>query len=145
MKRGRFQLGAELRQLALDYINANPGAAGPEIIAALGWNKQSGVTRLQDMCVSGELRRSPISYELINVRGHKQVQRSFAYWAVCEKTRSASEVVECVASNLHRRSTVASSKSKPAMSNRDPDRKPIQKQGGQGNIGHRIRCGSTLS
>jgi hypothetical protein len=149
MKRGRYQIGAEMRQQAIDYILANPGAAGPAIVAALGWNASIGATRLQDMTVAGELRRSPTKHYSINKLGRSQSQNTYAYWAVCEKTKSAGETVERVTANLNKKkeqAVVPQSKKQPSWVTRndDPNRKPIRNQGGQGNIGQRVRGGSSL-
>jgi len=138
MKRGRYQLGAELRQQALDYIAAHPGATGPTILAALGWAASIGATRLSDMAVAGELRRSPTVHCAVNKNGHIQRQRTYAYWAIKDKTKSASETVSSIAKNLSKEKTkteVKSSSPRWITKNTDPDRPPIKNQtGGQANV-----------
>ena len=52
----------QLRQQALDYINAHPGGAGPDLATALQWGKTTAVTRLSRMVVLGDIRREEIVY-----------------------------------------------------------------------------------
>lgn len=143
----RFTQAAIDRQNVLDYINANPGARGPEITAAMGWNKSPrlkciGADRLRDMTFNGELSRTPVSMEIINKHGHPGVLNTYAYTALKTVTRSEADVRKSLKHNLggEKRERVVVERAV-----RDPNRKPIPNQGGQGNLRHEIRRGCSLS
>ena len=143
----RFTQAAIDRQNVLDYVNNHPGAYGPEIVAAMGWNESPrlkclGADRLRDMTDNGELSRTPVRMEIINKHGHPGVLNTYAYTALKTVTRSEMDVRKSLKYNL--------GGEKPARvvierSVRDPNRKPIPNQGGQGNCRHEVRRGCSLS
>ena len=126
----RAREAMERRQEALDYINANPGAYGPEISEWFGWGKTTSAGRLADMVVAGELTRTPAIY--------KKSTRTYRYFAL--KTETTQPEVLRPRAKEDRVKAVerkATPKQQPGVyRNDDPDRKPIRGQGGQGNVRH---------
>ena len=100
MKTGRYMEGQQNRQAILDYVNAHPGAFGPEIQDALGIDKSTGAGRLQRMTNSGELRREREIYEGIDRDGNQYKNLSFRYWALVKTTRSQQDVAITLAANV---------------------------------------------
>jgi len=88
----RLQAAEEMRQQALDYINANPGQLCPVIVSALGWKTHSGLGRLRRMVEGGELHRVPAIQTLVDDNGVEFHQRTHAYTALVKTTRSADSV-----------------------------------------------------
>lgn len=140
MKSGRYAEGQRNRQAALDYINRNQGAKGPDIFSALGWDKVTGATRLAKMTVNGELSREKCVYQGVNVFGQPYAMTTYAYTARVKRTRGADEVAASIAANLRaegdrtREKSARKVKAKPKWltRNTDPDRPAIPRQGGQG-------------
>lgn len=137
---------AELkRQAILDYVNANPGATTPQIIAAIG--SGNGFTdRLRTMVEMGELARVPVVYIGPRGDGFKAKAHTYAYTALVKTTKTAADVRAAVASNY--RSTAHKTRVKKQVAvkvGRDENRPPIRGQGGQGALRHEIRRGCSLS
>lgn len=126
----RFEKAEAMRQAALDYINANPGVLAPQLMDELKWDKHVGAGRLADMTDTGELSRVK--------SGH-----TYAYKALVTKTRSASENAKRISDNL--KCARRPKPLEPEIHFRDPKRKPIPGQGGQGAVRHEIRRGCSLS
>jgi hypothetical protein len=128
----RAREAMERRQEALDYINEQPGAYGPEIAEWFGWGKSTCAGRLSDMVAAGELTRTPALY--------KKGIKTFRYFALKTVT-SQPEVLRPKALEDRKRAEVRKAmppkKSRPGViRNDDPDRPPIRGQGGQGNVRH---------
>lgn len=140
----RYELAESRRQAALNHINANPGALGPEIIAALGWDKVSGADRLGDMADRGELSRVPAITRITKASGYTTTVSTYAYTALVTKTKSADETRRDVSANLKAAKATRSVVSHP-RSFRDENRPPIRNQGGQGCVRHEVRRGCSLS
>lgn len=139
----RYELAESRRQAALDYIIANPGAKAPQIIAALEWHPVSGSDRLSDMTDKGELSRVPASCRAAKLGGFTQMVKTYAYTALVTKTRSAANTTKDIRENL-----TPAAKRRPlevVREFRDPNRRPIPNQGGQGAVRHEIRRGCSLS
>lgn len=152
----RYTKAAALRQAALDYIIANPGTTGPEILTALGWDitkagKSVGADRLRDMADQGELSRTKAVKVRINAKGHRVEIQTFAYTALVTKTRSAAEVLIGLSENLAslvKPSQVRAERYErcvPKPGVRNENRRPIPNQGGQGAVRHEVRRGCSLS
>lgn len=110
----RLRKAQEDRQAALDYINANPGALGPNITAALGWKAASGAGRLEHIVMSlGELRREPAEFVRVNCNGVAQKQQSFAYYALVKTTKSAEEVFESIRGTKPKSGKTSKAKAEP--------------------------------
>lgn len=142
----RFTKAAIDRQTALDYIIANPGAYGPEIVAFMGWHKSVGADRLRDMADHGEIERTKAVMWAKNVKGHKAAIHTHTYIALVTKARSAADVIANLAKNLGNTKAKRPDRYKtfePTV--RDPNRKPIRNQGGQGACRHEVRRGCSLS
>lgn len=101
MKTGRYLEGQRNRQEVIDYLVANPGAFGPEIISALKLDGVTGAGRLQRMTNFGELRREKGIYVGTDSIGRVYKNASFQYWALVTKTRSQEEVLKSVAQNFN--------------------------------------------
>ena len=142
----RFTQAAIDRQTALDYIIANPGAYAPDIVAAMGLQdaKSVGALRLSNMVANGEVSRKSVTIEIINKNGHKAKLNTYAYTALTSKTRSEADTKKRLTENLGGTKTVVA---QPVIQPwvRDPDRKPIRNQGGQGAVRHEVRRGCSLS
>lgn len=142
----RFTQAAIDRQTALDYIIAHPGATAPEIVAAMGWQKSMGADRLRDMTDHGELTRRSVITEIINKHGFPARLRTYAYTAFVTKTRTEADVKKCLATNLGNTKEKSPDRDPTfAPQVRDPNRKPIRNQGGQGACRHEVRRGCSLS
>lgn len=147
----RFTKAAEERQAALDYIIANPGASGPDVVTAMGLHKTAnsksmGADRLRDMENYGEVSRSPVTITIINKQGFPAKLRTYAYTALKTKTRTEDDAKKRMIANLDRTKEAATTE--PEVVERwvrDPNRKPIRNQGGQGNCRHEVRRGCSLS
>lgn len=100
MNTGRYEESARNRQAILDYLNANPGKMGPEIIKALGLDKVVGSDRLGKMYRRGELSREKAMYCGVNSAGKNFCMGTFAYTARVIKTAGADEVLRRLADNL---------------------------------------------
>ena len=100
MKTGRYEEGARNRQAILDYVNANPGKMGPEIIKALGLDKVTGADRLGTMYRRGELDREKATFCGINSAGKRFCMGTFAYTALVKTTMGADEMLNRVSENL---------------------------------------------
>lgn len=146
----RFTKPAEERQAALDYIIANPNVYGPEIIAAMGFgetkdSKSVGADRLRDMVNHGEIERTPALMSIVNKNGHKAQLRTHTYIALVSKARTAADVAANLATNLGYTKERSPDRYKTfAPQVRDPNRKPIRNQGGQGNVRHEVRRGCSM-
>lgn len=140
----RFTQAAIERQAALDYIIANPGAYGPDVVAAMGLReaKSRGALRLSDMVEHGEVSREPVTIQIINKNGHKAPLCTYAYTALVTKPRDESDMRKRMTENFGGTKEVV--KAAPDRM-RDPNRKPIPNQGGQGNFPCSIRRGCSLS
>lgn len=136
MKAGRYIEGARNRQQILDYLNANPGKMAPEIIKDLGLDKIVGSDRLGKMYHRGELSREKAMYCGVNSAGKNFCMGTFAYTAKVTKTVGADEMLTRIAENLSSDGEASKPKKKSLPKwltrNDNPDRKPLQNQGGQG-------------
>jgi hypothetical protein len=124
----RLKQSEILRQQALDYIIANPGASGPDVVQHFGWNESSGSSRLLCMKEEGELRR-------------EKVDNVFRYYALVEKTKRAEDVFSTLGANLTSAGREEHRRSKPETENKwvngcwknNPESKEMYtNQGGQG-------------
>lgn len=97
---------AEIRQLALDYINANPNSYAIDVASALGWARSLTSTRLLGMTKTGEL-----SFEK---------EGKFYKFTALKKVMGGKPIVK--------------KKMLGTVTNTDPRRMPIKNQGGQGAV-----------
>lgn len=102
MKTGRYLEGQRNRQAILDHVNQNPGAYGPEILAALGVDAVTGAGRLQRMTHAGELQRVKSVYISTNCEGFTYKAPSYRYWALVKETRSQQDVAKTIYLNIKR-------------------------------------------
>lgn len=145
---GRYEKAAIRRQAAIDYITAYPGALAPEIIAALGWKKCSGASRLADMTDRGELARTQTLYRANNANGKGSAVTTYAYTVCTGKTKSACEVMEVVAANLDSNKTKTRPEKNPTpwrTVNREGSNQAYKAQRGQGALRPSPRRGCSLS
>lgn len=145
----RYELAEEKRQAALDYINANPGANAPQIIAAMKaiYRTDGGITdRLREMTLAGELQREKVVSRVKRADGFGTNLITYVYTALVEKTRAASEIRAQATDKLKTsHANNRKQRAKLVKSHRDENRRPIPNQGGQGNLRHEIRRGCSLS
>lgn len=155
----RFTQAAIDRQTALDYIIANPGAYGPDIVAATGLDgstnaKSVGSDRLRDMAEHGEVSRTPVIIEIVTKQGYTAKIRTYTYTALKTKTRSEADAKRRMVANLASTKDVEIDEDDEPEIDDGPEvawrlvhrpDKPIRNQGGQGNRRHEIRRGCSLS
>jgi hypothetical protein len=128
-----FSREERARQHLLDYVNDNPGSTPASIREALGMGRSLTIGRLYDMVLLGDLRREKKS-------------KTYRYWAARKRTLRNTEALLAKLKARHNDEEVNKTPRKPnSFRNNDPNRMPIQNQGGaQGMIGHGPRGGSSL-
>lgn len=85
-----------MRQQAIDYITAHPGALAVEVIMHCGWTHTSGSSRLNQMVKDGELSRVPAVCMVKTMYGQDRPQKTFAYTALIKETRTAVSVAQAI-------------------------------------------------
>jgi hypothetical protein len=137
---GPVRTGVENCQRVLDYIKANPGATTPHIAAAMEWTPNATNKRLRRMAERGEVRDTHAMHESTRLDGTRSVQRTFAYVALVDRTRSIEETITMLRQNLPATEAKAAKQKKPpepkwrTVNKRFDDQfaKPYPNQGGQG-------------
>ena len=127
----KFQRAAENRQKVLDFLKENPGAHSRQIAEALNVAMNTLANWMIEMDRKGEIRREPFILKL-----PKCAQRSYRCYALVDKTTAWQEMAhKANRVQEEQKAERKPGKNKPWITrNVDPDRKPIQNQGGQGAV-----------
>lgn len=150
----QLKAAQRMRQDALDYVNAHPGASGPDIIRALEWDRNSGSGRLMAMVTNGELARQPMVIQTMTKSGHLHQYCSYAYTALVKVTKPAEAVMEEIRESgrtlghspkTRKNSPVIGKWTDRGYINTADDREPIKNQEAIGSGRSRVFVGSTYN
>lgn len=143
VKTMRVRQAEAIRQATINYITDHPGALGTEIVAAMGWARSLGATRLTAMTGRGELSRIKATSYIVNASGASSLIYTYAYTCT-DKAKSADKVMNEITENLADKTRKTRSDEPWRTVNIGGVREDLKDQRGQGALPPSVRRGCSL-